>query len=404
MASVTAVIRKNKRADGTYPLVIRIIKDRKTSFISTGHHIKLDDWDDKRNRVKKSHPNAARLNNLVSKKVSEVNEKLLELESSQAAVSSHAVSKSYRSKQDATFFKQAAIYTQELEKAGKFNRLSADAPRIERFREYLKGGDIAFTDITPDLLKRFKSYLLSTRKIKERTAVNHLIVIRSVFSQAIQAKIVDAKYYPFGRDKVVIKFPDSIKIGLTADEIKTIEELDLSDKPNMDHARNLFLVSFYFAGMRISDVLRLKWSDFREGRLHYVMGKNLKGGSVKVPLKAQAIIDRYKDRENNRHNLVFPDLEKLDNLTNKLAVQQRIKQRVKENNEQLDKAVKLTEIKTKVTMHIARHSFGNISGDKIPVQMLQKLYRHSSITTTIGYQANFIYKDADDALDAVIGG
>lgn len=35
--------------------------------------------------------------------------------------------------------------------------------------------------------------------------------------------------------------------------------------------------------------------------------------------------------------------------------------------------------------------------------MLQKLYRHSSITTTIGYQANFIHKDTDEALNAVIG-
>lgn len=35
--------------------------------------------------------------------------------------------------------------------------------------------------------------------------------------------------------------------------------------------------------------------------------------------------------------------------------------------------------------------------------MLQKLYRHTSITTTINYQANFMFKDADDALDAVIG-
>ena len=53
-------------------------------------------------------------------------------------------------------------------------------------------------------------------------------------------------------------------------------------------------------------------------------------------------------------------------------------------------------------MHIARHTFGNISGEKIPIQMLQKLYRHSSITTTIGYQQNFIHKDADDALDSVL--
>ncbi|MDN5286314.1 MAG: integrase family protein [Mucilaginibacter sp.] len=57
----------------------------------------------------------------------------------------------------------------------------------------------------------------------------------------------------------------------------------------------------------------------------------------------------------------------------------------------------------KLTMHIARHTFGNLSGEKIPIQMLQKLYRHSSVTTTIGYQANFIHKEADDALDSVIG-
>jgi site-specific recombinase XerD len=59
-------------------------------------------------------------------------------------------------------------------------------------------------------------------------------------------------------------------------------------------------------------------------------------------------------------------------------------------------------IEKPLTMHIARHTFGNISGDRIPIQMLQKLYRHSSVTTTIGYQANFIHKDADEALEAVI--
>lgn len=53
-------------------------------------------------------------------------------------------------------------------------------------------------------------------------------------------------------------------------------------------------------------------------------------------------------------------------------------------------------------MHISRHTFGNLSGDEIPLQMLQKLYRHTSITTTINYQSSFIYKDADEALDRVI--
>lgn len=34
--------------------------------------------------------------------------------------------------------------------------------------------------------------------------------------------------------------------------------------------------------------------------------------------------------------------------------------------------------------------------------MLQKLNRHLSITTTIGYQADFINKDTDDALDGLV--
>jgi hypothetical protein len=63
----------------------------------------------------------------------------------------------------------------------------------------------------------------------------------------------------------------------------------------------------------------------------------------------------------------------------------------------------LAGISKNLFMHIARHTFGNISGDKIPIQMLQKLYRHSNITTTIGYQANFIHKESDEALDAVLG-
>ena len=71
-------------------------------------------------------------------------------------------------------------------------------------------------------------------------------------------------------------------------------------------------------------------------------------------------------------------------------------------NEALQKIALTAKINKKLTMHIARHTFGNISGDKIPIQMLQKLYRHSSITTTITYQANFIHKDTDEALDAVV--
>jgi hypothetical protein len=36
------------------------------------------------------------------------------------------------------------------------------------------------------------------------------------------------------------------------------------------------------------------------------------------------------------------------------------------------------------------------------IKVLQKLYRHSSIATTVNYQRNFINEETDDALDSVI--
>jgi len=90
-------------------------------------------------------------------------------------------------------------------------------------------------------------------------------------------------------------------------------------------------------------------------------------------------------------------------LNNQFETQRRINQRVKKIDAMLVEIAELIKTDKKLTMHIARHTFGNISGDKIPIQMLQKLYRHTSITTTIGYQANFIHKDKDEALASVIG-
>ena len=131
------------------------------------------------------------------------------------------------------------------------------------------------------------------------------------------------------------------------------------------------------------------------------MGKNTKADSLKVPLKALKILKQYK-QEKDETDLVFPELKNEPDLSNQYEIQKRIKRKLKVINDALNLVREKVEVEKPMTMHISRHTFGNISGDKIPIQMLQKLYRHSSITTTISYQANFIHKDADDALDAVI--
>lgn len=402
MASVNIVLRRKATKDGTFPLAIRITKERKSSYIFVGQSISEKDWDEIKERVKKSHPNSARLNNMLVAKLAEANDKLLETETNKKPVSAKGIKKIIKPSSNEAFFGFAEIYLEDLKTSGKYNRYAADKPRINHFREFLKDEDINFPEISVHLLERFRAWLKGTRNVSERTIINHLIVIRTIFNLAVKAGKVDLKYYPFGKGGVQIKIPESVKIGLSQDEVAKLETLELEAGSYPNHARNVWLFSFYFAGMRLSDVLRLKWIDFTELRLHYKMGKNQKQGSLKTPEKALLIIKQYETAKTKKDDLVFPELKVLDDLSHDFQVQKKIAFADKRLNKALKKVAELAGIEKKLTMHIARHTFGNLSGDKIPVQMLQKLYRHSSITTTIGYQANFIHKDADDALDAVI--
>jgi integrase len=401
MATVKIVLRKKQNKDGTYPLAIRITKDRTSSFIHLGQHVLEKDWDSSKHCVRKSHPNATRLNNFILAKLAEAHAKSLELETQNTAPSSSkAVKQKLKPNGGSTFFAQGAVFLNNLRVSGKYNRVTSEEPRLKQFREFLGGNDITFQEIDVPLLKRFKAYLKGKRKVSERTIMNYLILIRTVFNQAIAANIVDQNHYPFGRGKITIKFPETLKIGLSPDEVKAIEVLDL-DNPVLNHARNVWLFSFYFAGIRAGDVLSLKWSDFQDDRLYYAMNKNDKADSLKLSAKTLAILEQYKELE-NEHNLVFPDLNTVTDFTNLYEVQRKTSYAIKRLNKSLKEIASLADITKPLTMHISRHTFGNISGDKIPIQMLQKLYRHSSITTTIGYQANFMHKDADDALAAVI--
>ncbi|MBD2704857.1 site-specific integrase [Spirosoma sp. BT702] len=399
MTAVKIILRKEEKKDGTYPLAIRVTKNRKSSYIYLDYSVKPEDWDYKQGRVKKSHPNSARLNNLILKKLSEANDHSLELETQKVVVSPQAVRQKIKPSASNTFFVQAEVWQQRLKEAGKYNQYTADKPRIKHFKEFLKQ-DIAFADITVAMLERFKAQLITKHGHSERSAVNHIVMIRSVFSHAIKEGVIDAKHYPFGKGKMKIKFPESSKIGLTQEEINRLETVALEG--NANHARNLWLFSYYFAGMRISDVLRLKWSDFQNDRLHYEMGKNSKSGSLKIPDKAINIIDHYKAFQQNKNDFVFPELKGVD-LNDKFITQRTIAFKTSSIDKTLKTQVApLIGTDKKLTMHLARHSFAQVASDKIPVQILQKLYRHSSILTTMGYQSNFTTQQTDDALDAVL--
>ena len=400
-SSIKVTLRKKANKQGLFPLAVRITKNRKTTYLYIGHYIAIKYWDEGNREVRKSHPNSIRLNNLLIKKLAEANQTLIDLQTHQNDISSKQIKEEIATPLTKTSFKEIADnYLDNLEKTNKLQRLSSDKARVGHFIRFVDNDDLSFREIDEALLRRFSLYLKTARKVSQRSVINNLIVIRTLYNKAIRLGIVDRKLYPFGADKIRIKFPESEKVGLTIEEIQSIEALeDLTEQQS--HARNVWLFSFYLAGMRVGDVLMIKWSDIYDGRLHYRMGKNEKLLSFKLPEKITSLLRRYYEDRRSSEDFVFPEMNNAD-LKNPKDVFNKVKSANKKFNKYLVQIAEKAGINKKLTMHIARHSFGNISGDKIPIQMLQKLYRHSTVTTTINYQANFMHRETDDALEKVI--
>ncbi|MFS4466969.1 phage integrase SAM-like domain-containing protein [Maribacter sp. 2210JD10-5] len=402
MASNTKItLRKKANKEGLFPLAIRITKNRRSNYMYIGHYIDSKHWDEKKKVVRKSHPDSDLLNTLLLSKLSEANRTLLELQVENQDISSNQIKKEITSTLEFTSFSEVAdAYLKELENKNKLTRLYTDRVRVNHVLKFHKSKQLMFQEIDEGFLTRFQSYLSNKQNLSERSIVNNLVVIRTLYNRAIKLGIVDQKNYPFGADKIRVKFPETEKVGLTITEIQKIENLENLSKAQ-NHARNVWLFSFYLAGIRVGDVLKIRWSDIYDMRIHYRMNKNAKLVSLKLPDKLNPIIEFYRPDMKHTDDFVFPELKKAD-LKNDKDIYVKTNTATKKFNKYLREIGVKAGINKKVTMHIARHSFGNIAGDRIPIQMLQKLYRHSSITTTMQYQSNFISKETDKALDKVV--
>ncbi|MDB2385157.1 tyrosine-type recombinase/integrase [Polaribacter sp.] len=98
---------------------------------------------------------------------------------------------------------------------------------------------------------------------------------------------------------------------------------------------------------------------------------------------------------------MFSDL-KTANLKDAKDVFRKEKIADKYLNKHIREVMSELKVDKHIGFHSARHSFAYLSSD-IDVRQLQKIFRHSNITTTIGYMESIKHTDADDALEKVIG-
>lgn len=440
---VKALLRTDKPlADNTFPVWIRITHLRKSSYIATGYSCQEEEWNPKASRLYESKPritssdkeglnpievknlqkqySAIKINPLAKKVNSEIDKQIRKilstkdkLEANDQSLSSRNLKKQVTSKEtgysDKSFIQYWENQNRHLERNQSYGTLKTYKSILRQLKGdeetegFMKGKDLYFEDITTDFLEEYQGYLKRAGYSKN-TIHNHLKTFRSILYKAIKEP---GKNY-FSQDKnpfFAFKLEADKaqrKERLNPEEIKRLEDLSLIKGTRLYDARNMFLFSFYCAGVRIGDLVQLKWSNIQEGRLAYEMGKTGKQRSIKLISKASDILKLYKSNGSQPEDFIFPFLRNDINRLNLAYFKKQLEAKAALINKCLKQLAEKAEIKKNLSSHIARHSFADMARKrKTSLLDIQKLLGHSDSKTTQMYLDSFDIESQDEAHEAL---
>lgn len=424
--TITLEIKKAPTSKGRFPIFIRITKDRKHKRIKTSIELNhLADWNPKgaknQNWVRASERNAATWNDALAKELEAV--RALEREDKTASATALAL-KAKNLGASNSFLAYAKATAEEM---GTLGRSSAKhfvtfCNKLESFLISEGRQDLYFSEVTPALVASFESFLLkeSNAKIKEERRLHPnyvrtlLVKFRTIVNKAINQELMPADKYPF-RSHPIPKEVTTGREALDESEVDAIVSLDYPANTWCWNARNTFLFSYYCAGIRVGDLLQLRWRNIRDDgtRLEYVMGKNHKYRNYPLMPQAKELLALYRTDASQPSDYIFPLLDSsaayakdadIDTLPVDLkkALLNQVYSKTTLLNRNLKKVAQDAGIDKTLSFHISRHTFASIARQKgVSSMIVQKALAHSSLSTTERYLHSFSTEEVDNALQQV---
>lgn len=397
MSSIKLVFRKEKlNKANKAPINIRITKKSKVKYLPTGYSVSLKDWDFEKNKVKTSYPNSVRLNNVLSNMLIEYENKLIEVESKQKHITVDSIKNKIRDKDVTQFFPYANKYIARYEAKGKVGSFRRAKSVLEKLSLYCGEQKPIIEEIDLKFLHDYETHMRTELKNLDSTIHANFKLIKTIILNYIKEGNMSHDKNPFLHYKIKPNAPE--RDYLSEEELLRIENLKLKPGSGLYHHRNIYIFSAYAGGLRISDVLQLRWGNFDGEKLSLRIQKTDQPLSIKIPDQAIKIIKLYKTKDSRPIDFIFPLLRCAD-LNNELELFRAISSATAYTNGDLKDIAKMAGINKKISFHTARHTFATRALQKgMRIEYVSKFLGHKDIRETQIY-AKIINKELDKAIE-----
>mgnify|MGYP002599036687 CR=1 FL=1 len=313
MAQLSFVIVPSRpNADGSHTIRLKITNVNTTSYILTKHKVG-DERQFQNGRVVK-HPQAAAINQKLNIMLGEY-ETLLSAMGAPRATAPEIKNFLERPRFVGELVRDyAEKYISELKENGQASYAQNMGYTLKYLLECF-GESLTLQQFSPLVLKRFENHLREvgsrrTQKEEEKnvgrpktpkpisdTSINiRMTHLKALLNAAVTEGIVEYKIFPFRGYKMPTK--NVRETWISKEELQKLRDAEFSGVSARRHtvARDLFMLSFYFAGINLTDLMDARLDD---NTINFVRKKTAakkqgeKGVSLTIQPEARAIIDKY---------------------------------------------------------------------------------------------------------------
>ena len=280
----------------------------------------------------------------------------------------------------------------QLKRLNRIRTAETYTAALSSFMKFRDGQDILLCEIDSDTMMLYEAWL-KAKGICPNTVSFYMRILRAVYNRAVEKELIEQKH-PFKH--VYTGIDKTVKRAVPLKAIKRIKELDLTLKPHLDYARDMFLFSFYTRGMSFIDMAYLKKSDLKNGIITYRRKKTNQQLSIRWEKCMAEIVTKYEGRSATQYLLPI--------ITNPLA-DERIQYRnaIYRVNTALKVIAKMVGLSMPLSMYCARHGWASIAKSKnIPLSVISEGMGHDSEETTRIYLASLDSNVIDKANSLIL--
>ena len=403
-ATVEVVCYKSKPLkDGTFPLMLRVTKDRKRKYVSLGLSLHEKFWDFEKGKPKRNCPNKEQIERLIAAKTAEYNDLIVEMTAQQREYTVETlVSHFHNQVRCATVVELYDKLIDDMKRGGKLGNAGVyKYSRTSLLKFTGQRLQIPFSDIDAVWLRRYENWL-RTSDCGDTTISQLFRTLRSVFNKAVELQLVKRDYYPFDAYKVSKFDTRTKKRAITKEDVRKVIALDLSQGyPSERLARDIFVFSYFGAGINFADIALLKYGNVRDGRVQYVRKKTGKPINFLLTEEMRNIIVKYQRQGQTDEDYIFPILDRRVHRTEQQRYD-RTHKVLTNTNRWLRKIGQRVGIEH-LTTYVARHTFATVlKRSGVNIAIISESLGHSDLSTTQIYLDSFENSQIDAAMQHLL--